>query len=251
MQVQRGQFAAQALVAAQPGPLLSQVLPASQFSPTPRAPFSVQAPAGSCTPPILQSSVMQLPSQYAVRSPSMEQLRVVQTPRVGNAPTPQVPWANGQLAHSQGSTGDLSLQAEVRRRQAAETRVQDLEGLVARLRQRIAVLEGKRPSNDANKQALDVIQPEDNGILSDPIDRSICEYLERNPDFPVSVQKVAPNYYVFGDRGTVYVTQRGEHIVVRVGGGFKSLQVFMDERALMLTREAAAALSEKSLAVIP
>ena len=72
----------------------------------------------------------------------------------------------------------------------------------------------------------------------DPIDSAICEYLERNPDFPVSIQKVASNHYVFGDRGTVYVTQRGEHIVVRVGGGFKSLQVFMDERALMVTRGA-------------
>lgn len=129
-----------------------------------------------------------------------------------------------------------------------------MEALVGRLRQRIGVLEGgKRPSAaDAKQQALDleVMEPEDNGMLRDPIDRSICEYLERNPDFPVSVQKVAPNYYVFGDRGTVYVTQRGEHIVVRVGGGFKSLQVFMDERALMVTREAAAALVEKNQSVI-
>lgn len=80
----------------------------------------------------------------------------------------------------------------------------------------------------------------------DPIDQAICEYLERNPDFPVSIQKVADNYYVFGDRGTVYVTKRGEHIVVRVGGGFKSLQVFMDERALMVTRENATALNERA-----
>jgi len=46
-------------------------------------------------------------------------------------------------------------------------------------------------------------------------------FLERHPDFPVVAQKVAPNHYTFGDRGTVYVTQRGDHIVVRVGGGFK------------------------------
>jgi len=161
-------------------------------------------------------------------------------------PMPQSPRRNGQVVRREGSTGDLLLQAEVRRRQAAEDRVQDLEGLVARLRQRIAALEGKRQPNDAKQRALDLVEPEDNGMLSDPIDRSICEYLERNPDFPVSVQKVAPNHYVFGDRGTAYVTQRGEHIVVRVGGGFKSLQVFMDERALMVTREAAAALVEKN-----
>merc|ERR1719163_1117802 len=73
----------------------------------------------------------------------------------------------------------------------------------------------------------------------DPIDVAISEYLAKNQDFPVSVTKLAPNYYVFGDRGQVYVTQRGEHIVVRVGGGYKSLQVFMDERALMV-KEAAA-----------
>ena len=30
----------------------------------------------------------------------------------------------------------------------------------------------------------------------------------------------------------VYVTQRGDHFVVRVGGGYKSLQTFMDERTL-------------------
>jgi len=89
----------------------------------------------------------------------------------------------------------------------------------------------------------------ENGVDMNPddaIDKAICAYLERNPDFPVSIQKVAPNYYVFGDRGTVYVTERGKHIVVRVGGGFKSLQVFMDERALMLTRETASALSERT-----
>merc|ERR1712224_450510 len=144
-------------------------------------------------------------------------------------------------------SGDL--QTEISRRQAAEARVRDLEALVTRLRQRIVVLEGKRASPSDVKQQY--FEAEEDGMLDDPIDRTICEYLERNPDFPVSVQKVAPNYYVFGDRGTVYVTQRGEHIVVRVGGGFKSLQVFMDERALMVTREAAAALSEKSQGVLP
>lgn len=46
--------------------------------------------------------------------------------------------------------------------------------------------------------------------------------------------EVAPNHYVFGDRGKVYITQRGEHVVVRVGGGFKSLQAFMDERVLFV-----------------
>merc|ERR1719324_857221 len=83
----------------------------------------------------------------------------------------------------------------------------------------------------------------------DPIDVAISEYLAKNPDFPVSVTKLAPNYYVFGDRGQVYVTQRGEHIVVRVGGGYKSLQVFMDERALMV-KEAAPAYTKPAEAPV-
>lgn len=143
---------------------------------------------------------------------------------------------------------DSQLQVEVYRRQAAEARVRELEALVTRLRQRISSLEGKRTSGPEPRRGEEVMDStNEDMIIDDPIDRAICEYLERNPDFPVSIQKVAPNYYVFGDRGTVYVTQRGEHIVVRVGGGFKSLQVFMDERALMVTREAATALSEKIL----
>jgi len=159
-----------------------------------------------------------------------------------------------------------ALQAEIARRQAAESRVRELEALVAKLRGRLAVLEGRREGSpghgghgDTGRRHRCETPPSanrdrgDHGnssgvdpIGEDPIDVAICEYLERNPDFPVSIQKVAPNYYVFGDRGTVYVTKRGEHIVVRVGGGFKSLQVFMDERALMVTRENAAALSEKN-----
>lgn len=159
------------------------------------------------------------------------------------------PQANGVPHNAVDAPGDL--QAEILRRQAAESRVQALEALVSQLRQRIAMLEEKRGIPADKHSMVPMEMEEDGGMLDDPIDRTICEYLERNPDFPVSVQKVAPNYYVFGDRGTVYVTQRGEHIVVRVGGGFKSLQVFMDERALMVTREAAAALSEKMQAVIP
>lgn len=172
-----------------------------------------------------------------VRRPSAE---VVQ------AHAPQTLSAPAHVTRREVS-GDYQLQAEVARRQAAEHRVRDLEALVARLRGRIAVLEGKTPARSTGdaKHSARVEVEEEEPTTDDPIDRAICNYLERNPDFPVVVQKVANNYYVFGDRGTVYVTQRGEHIVVRVGGGFKSLQVFMDERALMVTREAAAALGEK------
>lgn len=145
----------------------------------------------------------------------------------------------------EATSATTALQAEIARRQAAEARVRELEALVARLRLRIDMLEGGRPV--PIKQRAIAEMEEEESAIDDPIDRAICEYLERNPDFPVSVQKVAPNYYVFGDRGTVYVTQRGEHIVVRVGGGYKSLQVFMDERALMVTREAAAALTERNV----
>jgi len=143
------------------------------------------------------------------------------------------------------------LQVEIHRRQAAEARVRELEALVLRLRQRVSVLERKRSGSaratgDHGKHVDDAFLGDEDAQVEDPIDRAICEYLDRNQDFPVSIQKVAPNYYVFGDRGTVYVTQRGEHIVVRVGGGFKSLQVFMDERALMVTRDNATALAEKT-----
>jgi hypothetical protein len=134
-----------------------------------------------------------------------------------------------------------SLKVETQRRQAAEARVRELEALVARQRSRIAALEGRGKKSQSPSRAVvangPTATPEQE--RDNPIDRAICEYLETNPDFPVSIQKVAQNYYVFGDRGTVYVTQRGEHIVVRVGGGFKSLQVFMDERALMVTGDAA------------
>lgn len=183
------------------------------------------------------------------------QLSAVPQPIARAPPSSAAPlWSQGQedlqangVLHKDVWSGDL--QAEIARRQAAEARVRELEALVSRLRQRCAALEGKRvAASEPQQQGL---ESEEDGMLTDPIDRTICEYLERNPDFPVSVQKVAPNYYVFGDRGTVYVTQRGEHIVVRVGGGFKSLQVFMDERALMVTREAAAALSEKTQMILP
>lgn len=168
------------------------------------------------------------------------------------------------------TTANSSLQAEIARRQAAEARVRELEGVVAQLQHRVAILEsgnGRSPrkaaggrSASAGPRVSKVVTPSTAASspaakstsvdtaakpTEDPIDRAICEYLERNPDFPVSIQKVAHNYYVFGDRGTVFATQRGDHIVVRVGGGYKSLQVFMDERALMVTREAAGALSEK------
>jgi len=134
-----------------------------------------------------------------------------------------------------GARWSQNLEAEVARRHHAEARVRELEALVARLRSRITTLEGKK---EPVKMPVQEEPP-----IDDAIDRAICEYLERNPDFPVAIQKVAQNYYVFGDRGTVYVTQRGNHIVVRVGGGFKSLQVFMDERALMVTGDNAVALS--------
>lgn len=149
--------------------------------------------------------------------------------------------------------GTTTLQAEIARRQAAEARVRELEAVVMHLQQRIAILEGgsQPPRKPSPRRTAKVTPPPPKAPeppTEDPIDRAICEYLERNPDFPVSIQKVAHNYYVFGDRGTVYATQRGDHIVVRVGGGYKSLQVFMDERALMVTGEAAGALANKGQA---
>lgn len=189
--------------------------------------------------PLREISVMpQNGLGYTNGSQSARSLRTPYTETVGSA----------NSLWTSSPSGDMQLQAEINRRQAAEARVRELEALVTRLRQRITSLEGKRTAGSETRRGVeDIDHGHEDLIIDDPIDRAICEYLERNPDFPVSIQKVAPNYYVFGDRGTVYVTQRGEHIVVRVGGGFKSLQVFMDERALMVTRDAASALSEKML----
>jgi len=155
------------------------------------------------------------------------------------------------------AAAESALQVEISRRQAAESRVRELEALVSKLRGRLTMLEDRRagsprrspdsPRSCAEHRRSETSRPASVERIDDPIDRAICAYLERNPDFPVSIQKVARNYYVFGDRGTVYVTQRGEHIVVRVGGGFKSLQVFMDERALMVQQaNSDSVLSEKS-----
>jgi hypothetical protein len=133
------------------------------------------------------------------------------------------------------------LEHEVARRQAAEAKVRALEAQVAQLQQRLARYEGKRErANELppEPERLPTRDERDEGwTADDAIDQAIWEYLELNPDYPVSIKKVAPNYYSFGDRGTVYLSQRGEHIVVRVGGGFKSLQVFMDERSLMGMRD--------------
>mmetsp|Transcript_38499 Transcript_38499/g.100788 ORF Transcript_38499/g.100788 Transcript_38499/m.100788 type:complete len:247 (+) Transcript_38499:40-780(+) len=72
---------------------------------------------------------------------------------------------------------------------------------------------------------------EDKFDEGDPIDGAIRSYLILNPDFPVSIKKVSPGFYDFGDRNKVHITKRGGHIVVRVGGGYKSLETFLDERA--------------------
>eukprot|EP00929_Paragymnodinium_shiwhaense_P065896 TRINITY_DN33007_c0_g1_i1.p1 TRINITY_DN33007_c0_g1~~TRINITY_DN33007_c0_g1_i1.p1 ORF type:complete len:319 (+),score=65.90 TRINITY_DN33007_c0_g1_i1:96-1052(+) len=156
-------------------------------------------------------------------------------------------------ANMVGAGEASALQTERALRQKAEARVRELESLVSRLRSRVAILERggtivtattrngtprRRVAKAAHQAAVQAAaELEEEVIADDAIDKAICEYLERNPDFPVSIQKVAPNAYIFGDRGTVNVTQVGEHIVVRVGGGFKSLQVFMDERALMVSAE--------------
>jgi len=207
-----------------------------------RGSSSVGSVASPGTPPLLPDTAQTI---WTVATSSVAAPTSAPTsppvPIVGAA-TPMVMAALAPPPMNERNINDAILQAEISRRQAAEARVRELESLVARLRGRISTLEGKRtvsPPKHAEAEREEV-------TVDDPIDRAICEYLERNPDFPVSIQKVAPNYYVFGDRGTVYVTQRGEHIVVRVGGGFKSLQVFMDERALMVTRDSAGALAEKT-----
>ena len=194
---------------------------ASTTSPVHRGSFSLPASAPTTLYSRAGSPRPQQTTTVLSSPPPGSMSSVHTTPSIrASSPTMVVP---SQPQH------DPVLQAEIRRRLAAEARVVELEELVSTLREQIVSLEGPTPQREIQVQR----KPEEH--IDDPVDAAICEYLERNPDFPVSIQKVAPNYYVFGDRGTVYVTQRGEHIVVRVGGGFKSLQVFMDERSLMVT----------------
>jgi len=234
-----------------------------RLSPVPVAPAS-SIVASSLTQPTasistsgynvsLQPSARAVPA-HAQALPVATVSKMAPTPVARRGPVPGMvmPSSNGQsvqtMYHPTVVSADGGIQAEIARRQAAEARVRELEALVLRLRQRITTLEGGTSERGHGKEKkkhepVPLENDDADSQIDDPIDAAICEYLNRNPDFPVSIQKVAPNYYVFGDRGTVYVTQRGEHIVVRVGGGFKSLQVFMDERALMVTRDAASALS--------
>jgi len=229
---------------------------------------SPQLPGGVATAPSASARQSSSMSMTATPSRSSGQMQGISTSgsadrvaRTGSGALSARTGSNSRSAGwnppAQGGTSD-ALQAETQRRQAAEARVRELEALVTRLRSRISSLEASKRALIANsggengnrtKRQDAVVSAEtvdDTGPDDDAIDKAIRAYLDRNPDFPVSIQKVAPNHYTFGDRGTVYVTQRGDHIVVRVGGGFKSLQVFMDERALMLTREAAGAVSEKA-----
>eukprot|EP00928_Gymnodinium_smaydae_P069928 TRINITY_DN537_c1_g1_i1.p1 TRINITY_DN537_c1_g1~~TRINITY_DN537_c1_g1_i1.p1 ORF type:complete len:270 (+),score=54.95 TRINITY_DN537_c1_g1_i1:63-872(+) len=214
-----------------------------QMAVTPHAVQQRASPSSPCSSPPMPS----MPPSFSASVVGPRTPQPPQQQQQQQQPALEQPKAAGLLA------------TEVARRQAAEARVQQLESLVSQLRRRLAVLEGGN-GKTSSRGGQQTSRPMKNGVvtngttttayedppLDDPIDRSICEYLERNPDFPVSIQKVAPNNYVFGDRGTVYITQRGQHTVVRVGGGFKSLQVFMDERALMVTSDNAALLSQRS-----
>lgn len=236
--------------------------------------YVTKAPATSGTASPAAGYPIAMSGRYSAKTPSVPLPNMLPTLLPTTAATGIISQSHIGLQQatavaSTATTVSGSLQAEIARRQAAEARVRELEAMVAQLQQRVAALEsgsGGRPPRKAGEGRAASASPRaskvaassaaasaDKGMsmeaskpTEDPIDRAICEYLERNPDFPVSIQKVAHNYYVFGDRGTVYATQRGDHIVVRVGGGYKSLQVFMDERALMVTRETATALAEKT-----
>eukprot|EP00448_Togula_jolla_P000106 CAMPEP_0170606132 /NCGR_PEP_ID=MMETSP0224-20130122/20343_1 /TAXON_ID=285029 /ORGANISM="Togula jolla, Strain CCCM 725" /LENGTH=392 /DNA_ID=CAMNT_0010931181 /DNA_START=21 /DNA_END=1199 /DNA_ORIENTATION=- len=268
MQHPSGQMQAQTMSASSLGPCAAMSPQATtvstsslgQFAATsPQGASHMQAPSGHNSPAAGQGLVGG--SQGAAALANWPQHETFPAARPGK----EQPGARHQATNGRASSsleGESSrrkspelhvreLQAEISRRQAAEMQVRDLQALVARLRQRIGILEGKRGAatnsgryahQDRDSHMYEVATP-----ANDAIDRAICDYLDRNPDFPVTIQKVAQNYYVFGDRGTVYITQRGDHMVVRVGGGFKSLQVFMDERALMVTREAAGAWAEKTI----
>jgi hypothetical protein len=141
---------------------------------------------------------------------------------------PSAPLSPGATAAKPPPDATLlqQLQWSEDRRAAAEQRIQELTALASKLQSRLDAI--------TTAGGLDALKPPPppSTEREDGIDRFIRQYLKEHPDYKVQVKKLAPNFYQFGDSGKVYVAKRGEHCVVRVGGGYKSLITYMDERVL-------------------
>lgn len=81
---------------------------------------------------------------------------------------------------------------------------------------------------------VDRAAPASTVLGSDRIDQRIQEYLETFPEFNFFVEKLRQGWYKFGKpiSKKVYMKVVGNDIVVRVGGGYKELQKFLDEYRL-------------------
>ncbi|KAF4701160.1 hypothetical protein FOZ63_017345, partial [Perkinsus olseni] len=64
-------------------------------------------------------------------------------------------------------------------------------------------------------------------LRADQIDRAILEYMDTHPEFTISVKKCGPGVYTIGNK-RMRLTTRGELTVVRIGGGYYTLEEYFD-----------------------
>ncbi|KAF4657167.1 hypothetical protein FOL47_008562 [Perkinsus chesapeaki] len=62
---------------------------------------------------------------------------------------------------------------------------------------------------------------------ADHIDKAILEYMDTHPEFTVTVKKHEPGVYTIGNR-KMRLTTRGDMVVVRIGGGYHTLEEYFD-----------------------
>merc|ERR1712032_705285 len=74
---------------------------------------------------------------------------------------------------------------------------------------------------------------------NDGIDAKLQAYFDQYPDFDLDVKKLRPGWYLFGQPigKKVYIKMNGrDSAVLKIGGGFKALEKFLDEHRLGLLR---------------
>mmetsp|Transcript_81856 Transcript_81856/g.144845 ORF Transcript_81856/g.144845 Transcript_81856/m.144845 type:complete len:603 (+) Transcript_81856:145-1953(+) len=115
-------------------------------------------------------------------------------------------------------------------------RLTDLEMMLnSRDTSRSNVGSNMQARNVVDQKIIDVDRPLSQNLLGhDRIDQTIQEYLDSFPDFYFYVEKLKQGWYKFGKpiSKKVYMKVVGNDIVVRVGGGYKELQKFLDEYRL-------------------
>jgi hypothetical protein len=62
---------------------------------------------------------------------------------------------------------------------------------------------------------------------NDPVDSALADYLNRYSDLPVEFKREEPGVYLFGTRKVIVRLEQGR-IVVRVGGGYMTLEEFVE-----------------------